>query len=117
MTRSASRRIGAGIALGLTLALGGAFVSPAAPALAENTQVRDLEYWLNDYGFTQAWNTTRGAGVTVAVIDTGVAAGVADLTGAVVGGVATGLITDSWGGAAVGAAVGGLVGGEIARGR
>ncbi|WP_338145400.1 MULTISPECIES: S8 family peptidase [Cryobacterium] len=86
MTRSAWRRIGAGVALGLTVALGGACVAAPAPAFAENTQVRDLQYWLNDYGFTQAWNTTRGAGVTVAVIDTGVAAGVADLTGAVVGG-------------------------------
>ena len=56
----------------------------AAPAQAD--QVRELEYWLNDYGFTQAWNTTRGAGVTVAVIDTGIASGVADLAGAVSGG-------------------------------
>jgi type VII secretion-associated serine protease mycosin len=86
VTRSAWRRIGVGVALCLTVALGGAFVAPTAPAFAENTQVRDLEYWLNDYGFTQAWNTTRGEGVTVAVIDTGVAAGVADLAGAVVGG-------------------------------
>ena len=86
MTRSAWRRLGAGVALGLTVALGGAAVAPTIPAFATNTQVRDLEYWLNDYGFTQAWNTTRGAGVTVAVIDTGVAAGVADLAGAVVGG-------------------------------
>ena len=75
-----------GVALALTVALGGAAVASSPPAFAENKQVRDLQYWLNDYGFTQAWNTTRGAGVTVAVIDTGVAAGVADLTGAVVGG-------------------------------
>ena len=48
--------------------------------------VRDLEYWLNDYGFTTAWNTSRGEGVTVAVIDTGVNGEVAELKGAVTGG-------------------------------
>ncbi|MCU1444383.1 MAG: Peptidase [Cryobacterium sp.] len=56
-----------------------------APA-ARADQVRDLEYWLNDYGFTQAWATSKGAGVTVAVIDTGVDGRVAELGGAVVGG-------------------------------
>jgi type VII secretion-associated serine protease mycosin len=55
---------------------------PAAHADA----VRSGEYWLDDYGVKGAWNTTRGAGVTVAVIDTGVAGSVPDLAGAVVGG-------------------------------
>ncbi len=48
--------------------------------------VRDYEYWLTDYGFTTAWNTSRGKGVTVAIIDTGVNGNVAELRGAVVGG-------------------------------
>lgn len=56
----------------------------AAPARADT--VRDLEYWLADYGFTTAWNTSRGDGVTVAIIDTGVNGNVAELRGAVVGG-------------------------------
>lgn len=56
--------------------------TPAARA----DQVRDLEYWLNDYGFAQAWATSKGSGVTVAVIDTGVDGSVAELSGAVVGG-------------------------------
>lgn len=56
----------------------------ATPAHADT--VRDLEYWLNDYGFTTAWNSSRGEGVTVAVIDTGVSGNVAELRGAVVGG-------------------------------
>ncbi|MGG7465100.1 S8 family serine peptidase [Plantibacter sp. YIM 135347] len=60
------------------------FGSVASPAHADT--VRDMQYWLNDYGFTQAWNTTKGAGVTVAVIDTGIASGPAELNGAVVGG-------------------------------
>ena len=53
----------------------------ATPAHADT--VRDLEYWLADYGFTTAWNTSRGEGVTVAVIDTGVNGNVAELRGAV----------------------------------
>lgn len=67
----------------IALSLGAALV-PAAAAHAD--QVRDMEYWLNDYGFSRAWQTTRGAGVKVAVIDTGVDGSVPDLAGAVVGG-------------------------------
>lgn len=56
----------------------------ALPAQADI--VRDYQYWLADYGFTTAWNTTRGEGVTVAVIDTGIATSSAELKDAVVGG-------------------------------
>jgi type VII secretion-associated serine protease mycosin len=56
-----------------------------APA-ARADQVRDLEYWLNDYGFRDAWSSSKGSGVTVAVIDTGVDGSVAELSGVVVGG-------------------------------
>ena len=59
-------------------------VVAAGPASADS--IRDQEYWLSTYGFTSAWNTTKGAGVTVAVIDTGVDGSVPDLTGVVVGG-------------------------------
>jgi type VII secretion-associated serine protease mycosin len=62
----------------------GAVVLDAPPAHAD--QVRDLEYWLNEYGFSQAWARTKGAGVKVAVIDTGVDGSVPELAGAVVGG-------------------------------
>jgi type VII secretion-associated serine protease mycosin len=79
------RRLGAALAVALAGVLGGASVVTDAPP-AHADQVRDLEYWLNDYGFTQAWAKTRGAGVTVAVIDTGVSTSVPELTGAVVGG-------------------------------
>lgn len=81
----ARRWLGAG--LGVLLAasvVGGSVVLDAAPAHAD--QIRDLEYWLGDYGFADAWNTTRGAGVTVAVIDTGIDSSVAELAGVVVGG-------------------------------
>ncbi|WP_259336621.1 S8 family peptidase, partial [Clavibacter phaseoli] len=66
-----------------TLALA-AVLTAATPVQAD--PVRERQYWLADYGVEQAWQTTRGEGVKVAVIDTGVDASVADLRGAVVGG-------------------------------
>jgi type VII secretion-associated serine protease mycosin len=56
----------------------------ASPAAAD--AIRDRQYWLNMYGISQAWNTTKGAGVTVAIIDTGVDGSHPDLTGQVIGG-------------------------------
>lgn len=60
-------------------------VMDTPPAHAD--QIRDYQYWLADYGFDDAWLTTQGAGVTVAVIDTGVDGSVAELKGAIVGGM------------------------------
>jgi subtilisin family serine protease len=71
------------IAAAMALAVLGSLVI-ASPASADS--IRDREYWLSAYGITQAWTTTRGAGVTVAVIDTGVDGSHPDLTGVVVGG-------------------------------
>lgn len=48
--------------------------------------VRAAEYWLDDYGIRAAWQATRGAGQTIAVIDTGIARGPAEFEGAVRGG-------------------------------
>ncbi|WP_368499289.1 S8 family serine peptidase [Herbiconiux sp. A18JL235] len=56
----------------------------AAPAQADS--VRGAEYWLDAYGFDDAWQYTLGAGATVAVIDTGVDGSVPELRGAVVDG-------------------------------
>ena len=57
----------------------------AAPRATGDT-VRSHEYWLDSYGIRTAWNTTKGAGVTIAIIDTGVDGTVAELRGAVVAG-------------------------------
>ena len=73
------RRLSAAVALGILASL-----LVVAPASAD--QVRDQEYWLDDYGIRAAWNTTQGAGVTIAIIDTGVDGSVPELAGAVVGG-------------------------------
>lgn len=63
-----------------------AVVAGGAPAAASGSDaVRDSEYWLDDYGIRDAWSVTRGAGVTIAVIDTGVGSP-PELDGVVTGG-------------------------------
>jgi len=56
----------------------------AVPAHADT--VRNAEYWLDEYGIRAAWNTTKGEGITIAVIDTGVDGSVPELRGAVISG-------------------------------
>lgn len=71
--------LGAGLA---TAMVGGMVFVPMASA----DEIREGEYWLKENGIEQAWKVTRGAGVTVAVIDSGVDTTHQDLKGAVVGG-------------------------------
>lgn len=81
MTRRGVRRVAAVVVVAALVGI------PFAPAQAAPTDaVRDREYWLDDYGIRDAWSVTRGAGVTIAIIDTGVANGSPELAGVVVGG-------------------------------
>ena len=57
----------------------------AAPE-AQADEWRDKQYWLKESGITEAWKVSKGAGVKVAVIDSGVDAKHPDLKGAVAGG-------------------------------
>ena len=73
MTRATARlRRTASALLAMALAGGslaaGLAVAPAAHADAW----RDKEYWLAESGITKAWEVSKGAGVKVAVIDSGV---------------------------------------------
>ncbi len=68
-------------------AAGGIAASRAGIASqAAADKVRDQEWWLANLHVTQAWAATRGAGVTVAVLSSGVDADHPDLTGSVITG-------------------------------
>lgn len=53
---------------------------------AEADAWREAQYWLDTYGVAEAWKTTQGDGVRIAVMDTGIDAEHPALQGAVVGG-------------------------------
>jgi type VII secretion-associated serine protease mycosin len=59
-------------------------LGPSSAAMGES--VRDQQYWLDDYGFTSAWESSQGEGVKIAIIDTGIDSTHPSLQGAVVGG-------------------------------
>lgn len=58
-------------------------VPPEAPQI---DPVRAAQYWLDDYGIREAWRSSRGQGVRIAIIDTGVGRGPVEFDGAVAGG-------------------------------
>ncbi len=83
--RRRARRAGRAGALALALMPVLVVVTGAGPARADS--VRNAQMWvLNAMNVPAAWSVSRGAGVTVAVIDSGVDPNVSDLTGSVIAG-------------------------------
>src|SRR5512135_1913924 len=78
------RRARAAKAVAAGLAASCVAVAAAGPALADS--VRNNEWWLGSLHVTQAWLSTKGAGVTVAVLDTGVDTNQPDVAGSVIAG-------------------------------
>jgi subtilase family protein len=71
----------AGVAVGLVLAS-----SLLAWSSAAADQVRNAQWWLRTLHVTRAWDSSRGADVKVALLDTGVDTSQPDLTGVVTSG-------------------------------
>ena len=63
-----------------------ALLSISLSQSASADSIRDRQYWLEQFGFTSAWDFSQGEGVKVAVIDTGINATHPSLRGSVVGG-------------------------------
>lgn len=73
------------LASGLAAVIAVCGLCGATPAFGADS-VRAQEWWLTGLHVTQAWPTTQGSGVTVAVLSTGVAASHPDLAGSVITG-------------------------------
>lgn len=76
------RLVTAALLLALAAPLVAATGSPTPAADPE----RAAEYWIDSAHIDAAWKTTRGAGTTIAIIDTGIAKGPVQFEGAVVDG-------------------------------
>jgi len=78
------------VAVAVTAVLAVTLLAPGGAASASPRATGDLvrskEYWLDSYGIRSAWSVTKGAGITIAIIDTGIDGSVAELRGAVTAG-------------------------------
>lgn len=83
--RSRSRRTLGRVAVASTaVALASLASGIAAPPASAVPNPADGEWWFDAWGITDIWERTQGAGMTVAVVDTGVQASVPELSGGVV---------------------------------
>ncbi len=86
VTRPPKPRLRGICAAALALAMAASMALAGAPA-ASADDIRNREYWLDASGISKAWEISEGAGVKVAVIDSGIDASHIDLKGAIAGGV------------------------------
>lgn len=89
--------VGACVAL-LLAAASAMLIAPGVHAESQSdlspAQVQSQQWWITRLGLRDVWKKSTGAGVTVAVIDSGVDASFGDLRGAVLPGFAVGLSGD-----------------------
>lgn len=83
--RSAPRTVASLVSATLMMALAALLGAPPAPARAAlpPARVRAQQWWLVSLNLQRAWAITKGRGVTVALLDSGVDAQFGDLRGAV----------------------------------
>ena len=74
---------GLAAAIAISWLIGAVGAVPALATAGYGSTAQAQEWWLAGLHVTQAWPTTEGAGITVAVLGTGVAAGHPDLAGSV----------------------------------
>lgn len=75
------------VAASVILTSGGAtLLETEDEADSQQAQIRSYQYWLDSARIEQAWQFSKGAGVTIAVIDTGIGRVPADFEDAVIGG-------------------------------
>jgi type VII secretion-associated serine protease mycosin len=74
------------IAIDVRIARADVHIGPSG-AVVDRTPVSASEWWIPRWGLADVWKVTKGAGVTVAVVDSGVDASRPELGGAVVPGV------------------------------
>ena len=83
-TRALRRCTAAALATGIAVCgvLGTAAGAQAAGKAPPNPSMRAQQWYLNPFGMTSVWKTSRGSGVTVAIIGSGVDVGQSDISGA-----------------------------------
>lgn len=82
LRRYAVAVVAAGVAACGALGVAGAAQAADAASSSSGTATRAQQWYLNQFGMTTVWQTSRGNGVTVAIVGSGVDVGQSDISGA-----------------------------------